>query len=518
MSDGNVSAVGTAPRGYGLVKAMAKSMGLRLVTDLIVLARKNDPFFAGAPADVRMAEWFARIWNALGPGQRHLRRVHYQLISVLSPPPLPDGTPYVNTTLCWEKLGTASKWARHLGLVDPSSFRDHRNPRPHCLAHHGREVPSPALDVPDVAGWWLPSIRSDLAAGLEFPLPQPAVSGYDYGDGLQPCLIEVWVEKSTMDDVLLPLCREYGANYVTSVGFQSITGAVNLLEQRVATLPHDIPVRLFYVSDFDPAGDGMPVAVARQIEFYIDRYCPGSDIKLTPLALTKEQVVAYQLPRTPIRDTDTRRKHFEDRYGEGAVELDALEAVHPGELERTVREAFAPYRDATLRDRLAEAEAREAAAEAWDAAMAPYRERREALHAEAAQILSWYRPALEHLNDVLQKKLEGVRQRLTDLRDEIQAEAERFRVVPHAVQESDSSGGGQRDSDNQPSGASPAAVPHAVQPAGPAAVDLPERPEAEIDPPDEDDWLFDSGRDYMEQLAVYKARQGNAEADGVGPG
>ena len=39
-------------------------------------------------------------------------------------------------------------------------------------------------------------------------------------------------------------------------------------------------------------------------------------------------------------------------------------------------------------------------------------------------------------------------------------------------------------------------------------MELPERPEPETDPPDEEAWLFDAGRDYLEQLAAYKGRRG----------
>lgn len=37
-------------------------------------------------------------------------------------------------------------------------------------------------------------------------------------------------------------------------------------------------------------------------------------------------------------------------------------------------------------------------------------------------------------------------------------------------------------------------------------IELPELPEPEVEP-DEEDWLFDSSRGYFEQLAVYKARK-----------
>ncbi len=65
---------------------------------------------------------------------------------------------------------------------------------------------------------------------------------------------------------------------------------------------------------------------------------------LEPLVLTREQVERYGLPRIPIKDSDRRKAGFEERFGEGAVELDALEAVFPGELARIVSEAIARYR------------------------------------------------------------------------------------------------------------------------------------------------------------------------------
>src|SRR5262249_51819997 len=158
--------------------------------------------------------------------------------------------------------------------------------------------------------------------------------GYDYAAADQPYLVEIWVEKSTMNDVLEPLCGQLSVNLVTSLGFQSMTAAVNLLQRAARLAAAGRPCRVFYISDYDPAGDGMPVAVARQIEFWLSQYAPGADIKLTPLVLTREQVVAYDLPRTPIKESDRRRANFEALHGEGAVELDALEALHPGELRR----------------------------------------------------------------------------------------------------------------------------------------------------------------------------------------
>jgi hypothetical protein len=42
---------------------------------------------------------------------------------------------------------------------------------------------------------------------------------------------------------------------------------------------------------------------------------------------------------------------------------------------------------------------------------------------------------------------------------------------------------------------------------------LPPSPEADTESVDEDTWLFDGQRDYLRQLAIYKARKHGPDAD-----
>lgn len=456
--------------GYERIRAQAKALGTPIPA-LLALARQNDPFFAGAPAQSEKAEWFKALWDQFGYTTGvHLRRVHYQHFSQKDPR-RHDGKPYENTESCWNYLCDAGKAARYLGLIAPDAFEDHRNPAPQITVEysHAYEEPAWTADAP----WWeLPSIHADLAGDISLEIPGPQVTGYGYSQEDQPYHLELWVEKSTMDDVLLPICQRYGANLVTSLGFQSITSVKDLL-LRISEA--DKPARIFYISDFDPAGDGMPVAVARQAEYWLDRYAPGADIKLTPLTMTLEQVQRYRLPRKPVKDTDRRKLGFEELYGEGQVELDALEALHPGELARIVRQAIQPYRDENLRQRLAEAEAEAAvsAAFAWEDALAPYRASLRDIDRRARMILERYQVHLEGLRQAMQVEMEPLQAELDDVRQAI-------------LDEQDS-----------------------------LEIELPERPEPENTIASETGWLYDSGRDYMEQLAVYKARKvasGESEA------
>jgi hypothetical protein len=88
-----------APRGYLAIKALAKEHGCPLET-LLALAKKNDPFYCGAPAHVEKAVWFADVWRSFAHTTAvHVRRVHYQLVSQPDPR-MHDGTPYQNTERC----------------------------------------------------------------------------------------------------------------------------------------------------------------------------------------------------------------------------------------------------------------------------------------------------------------------------------------------------------------------------------------------------------------------------------
>ena len=76
------------------------------------------------------------------------------------------------------------------------------------------------------------------------------------------------------------------------------------------------------------------------------------DLQLIPLALSREQCRQYRLPRTPIKDTERRKAKFEETFGEGATELDALEALHPGEMAGLLEAEIDNWLDASLGDRV----------------------------------------------------------------------------------------------------------------------------------------------------------------------
>ena len=78
----------------------------------------------------------------------------------------------------------------------------------------------------------------------------------------QPYHLEIACEKSTIDDILMPLGEELGINVITGAGELSLTRCVGLVERAKES---GLPVRIIYISDLDPGGQG--VALAREQSF-----------------------------------------------------------------------------------------------------------------------------------------------------------------------------------------------------------------------------------------------------------
>src|SRR5829696_1873242 len=326
--------------GYDGLKELAKRLG-RPVSTLYALAPQNDPFFIG-PARQATASWFASLWNDHGIAKgHHLRRIHYRLISQETPVRMLNGLPFENTDECWKALCNASADARHLGLVPANALVDRRNAEPMIYFHGGQDTEASVY------------VSGEVSFGLALNMPPAPRLSLVTPDIKQRYHLELWAEKTTVNDVLMRLGNLYGVNIVTGAGELSITHSVNVVERACES---GRPVRVLYLSDFDPAGLSMPVAVARKIEHRL--YVEGLhhlNIQVRPLVLTAQQCVVYALPRTPIKETERRGARFEERNGEGATELDALEALHSGALQRILSREIERYHDAGLAHRIREA-------------------------------------------------------------------------------------------------------------------------------------------------------------------
>ncbi len=481
---------------YETIKIIAKDHGIK-VADLCALAPKNDPFYTGRPSEILAARWFADLYQQFQYGAGvHLRRIHYRIVSQETAITRPDGTLYLNTQRDWDYLNEASKWARYLNLVLPDRFVDRRNPEAILYAQHyppGHffyEDPSPGYELLDATGDDLETYRLPQLPQLpnlpnDLPL-RPALQPQGY-DGIQQAYhLEVWCEKTTMNDVLEPICAAYNANLVTGAGEMSITSCVEFLKRVRAS---NKPARILYISDFDPAGLGMPISVARKIEFFQRNKGFGDlDISLQPLALTADQVAEFNLPRVPVKDSDLRKATFEANHGEGQVELDALESLYPGELHNLVRTALDQYYDHTLtrRARQTKANLKEHLDQLAEEVYEDYEDDLDDLAEDYQGLLNNYFTTQEKFDrliadfqpdlDQYQETLAGLRARIENL----------YSRLSDALQE------------------------RAAQ------IDLGELyplPEPDL-PPEPDNLLYDSSRDFIRQLVVYKAYRAGVDFNG----
>ncbi len=229
---------------YEAIKDMAKRIG-RPVTDLLALSPIVDPYYADLGHRRGAAEWFAELWAEHGAAGVDLRRLHYRLIST---PGIvkPDGTAYENTLGDWKTLVSASLSARYLDLIPIDDLIDRRNAEPMLFAPDVDADPDQeitaasdvlngepfveALSVPDMPG--LPWLALDLDAPV------------------QRFIVEIWIEKSSENDWLVPLCQRRGVNLLVGIGDSETRSR----ELAVRSAEYGAPVRIIYLSDFDPAG------------------------------------------------------------------------------------------------------------------------------------------------------------------------------------------------------------------------------------------------------------------------
>jgi hypothetical protein len=150
--------------------------------------------------------------------------------------------------------------------------------------------------------------------------------------------VEVWLEKEALAGIFEPIANKYGVTVVVGRGYNSWS-ALHEAAQRIELMDKDAV--LLYFGDFDPSGEDIARALEDGLGFF-DTFA-----NVEKVALTQQDVVTYNLPPDFTKSTDTRSRAFIQRYGDMAVELDALPLPV---LQTKVREAIEANLDLSALD------------------------------------------------------------------------------------------------------------------------------------------------------------------------
>lgn len=162
----------------------------------------------------------------------------------------------------------------------------------------------------------------------------------------QPVYVQVWLEKDALAGVLYTITEEWDVPLLVTKGYPSIT-FLHMAAMEIFRAAK--PTFLYYFGDHDPSGEDIPRNVEARLRQFLRQSGSAFDVTFEKVAVTAEQIEAWDLPTRPTKSTDTRSRGF---VGE-SVEVDALP---PEQLHDLARECIEGHID---RDRLAVLQAAE---------------------------------------------------------------------------------------------------------------------------------------------------------------
>jgi hypothetical protein len=320
------------------------------VNKAVVMAPQNDPYAIDSPLNRVYGQWFAEEFSRIGRQRIHIRGVHYALIGR----EMTDGKIYVNDDRTWHWIGSIAKLARWLKFVPFNAIVDERSDAPEIkIRDTEASKPSPYFGFQD-CDMYAPQVPEvpdvpDIDVSLAFR-PYIGVLGAWHIE--QKYRLVFYSEKTSAGHVLRPLGREFDADLFLETG--EISDAhIYMMAEAGANDGREMVVITF--SDCDPSGHQMPISIAHKLRALKDGFFPSLKFRVVRAALTVDQVRAYGLPSTPLKDTERRADRWRERMGVEQTEIDALATLRPDVLEDIARQAIAPYYDPTVERRAADA-------------------------------------------------------------------------------------------------------------------------------------------------------------------
>lgn len=256
-----------------------------------------------------------------------LRQLYYQLVSKNIIP---------NKDTEYKKLSRVLTEGRMAGYVDWDAIED-RLRRPQNVYT--------VADIPDALKDTYRQYRLDRQLG-------------------QKTMLEVWVEKDAISNVLKPVTQKYGVNLLVNRGYGSATAMKDAYDRfswrlRSHSKEYGIDeVIILYLGDHDPSGLDMIRDIQERISLMLEIDGLELSFNVVPIALTKEQIRKYNPPPNPAKITDSRSDAYIAEHGRVSWEVDALP---PNVLNKLLDDSITQYLDVKKYNKIVKKEAKQKA-------------------------------------------------------------------------------------------------------------------------------------------------------------
>jgi hypothetical protein len=253
-----------------------------------------------------------KIIDRYDAGMLTLRALHYQLVAI----------GMTNSMTHYKRVISAMIQARWDGLVAFDAFSDHE-----------REMICDTKYEETVLANEVEKAKESIEGWLNYY--------YKNRWENQPYYPEVFIEKKALQGVFKPICDRYYIALGACKGYPSLTFLNEAMQRfKMAERNGKIPV-ILYFGDYDPSGEDIPRSIKENI---IQMGCESIEVRR--ISLLHEQVVAWNLPHAPAKESDSRTAKW---GGLGQVELDA---VNPEKLQQLCKDAIASVFDENLHKEL----------------------------------------------------------------------------------------------------------------------------------------------------------------------
>lgn len=241
--------------------------------------------------DIFTRQWIIdnsiEVVNEYEKGILTIRALHYQLV----------GLGMTNDMQHYKRVVGAMEQARWDNLIDFDVFSDRDRAMVGETPYIPTDLDDKIYEAKTQVGLWMNNYSKNKWEN-------------------QPYYPIVLIEKKALEGVFYKPCLKHQVALGACKGYPSLTFVHDLYNRFVeADSDYNKKPLIIYFGDYDPSGDDIPKSIIHNL----DRF--GVEVELRRIALNHDQVIEWNLPAAPTKDTDSRTANWS---GIGQVELDAV--------------------------------------------------------------------------------------------------------------------------------------------------------------------------------------------------